>query len=51
LRLLGLAIEYRRGGDKALDGIDAIDFEKFEDGFQIRSRRVDGAQVTVGKRG
>jgi hypothetical protein len=51
VRLLGVAIEYRRGGDKALDGIDAIDFEKFEDGFQIRSRRVDGAQVTVGKRG
>jgi hypothetical protein len=51
LRLLGLAIEYRRGGDKALEGADGIDFEKFEDGFQIRSRRVDGAQVTVGKRG
>lgn len=51
LRLLGLAIEYRRGGDKALEGADGIDFEKFEAGFQIRSRRVDGAQVTVGKRG
>lgn len=51
LRLLGLAIEYRRGGDKGLEGADGIDFEKFEDGFQIRSRRVDGAQVTVGKRG
>ena len=51
LRLLGLAIEYRRGGDKGLEGAVGIDFEKFEDGFQIRSRRVDGAQVTVGKRG
>lgn len=51
VRLLGVAIEYRRGGDKALEGVDAIEFEKFEGGFQIRSRRVDGAQVTVGKRG
>lgn len=51
LRLLGLAVEYRRSGDKGLEGVDGIDFEKFEGGFQIRSRRVDGAQVTVGKRG
>lgn len=51
VRLLGLAVEYRRGGDKGLEGVDGIDVEKFEGGFQIRSRRVDGAQVTVGKRG
>ena len=50
LRLLGLAVEYRRRGDKGLDGVDGIELEKFEGGFRILSRRVDGAQVTVGKR-